>query len=194
MPCHAVRTPRQPTNPAGESITWEHTRNLGLFVGFYKLALATARLVRIALGDKLAAKPGLPAYQFDAFLAGGLVGHFIWGRLGGAVNSQIVMYLTVRVLMALFKVASNKGYPIVKDWSYNEFYPYWASITWALVMWLFEYYPKELQGSLASTMESLYHDSNQWKAGISDFLPSPATAAVYVYITLRAHEKLQGKP
>jgi len=169
---------------------WEHSRNLGLFVGFYKLALALGRLIRLALGDKVKAPPGRPTNQFDSFLAGALVSHFVWARMGGAVNSQIVMYLTVRVLMALFKVASNKGFPVVKDWSYNEFYPYWASLTWGLVMWLFEYYPNELQGSLAGTMTNLYHESNSWKQGAGEFFPSPATAAVFVYLTLRAREKL----
>ena len=103
--------------------TYEHLRNLGLFVGFYKLALAIGRLIRVGLGDKLAAKPGLPVYGFDAFLAGGLVGHFVWARAGGLVNSQIVMYLTVRVLMGLAKLLSKQGYPVFRDWSYAEFYP-----------------------------------------------------------------------
>jgi len=109
------------------------------------------------------------------------------------VNSQIVMYLTSRVLMGLFKVASLKGYPIAKDYDFATVYPVWASITWGLVMWLFEYYPKELQASLTDSMEFLYHDSNSWAGGISDFF-SPFTAAVFVYVTLRARELAMAPP
>jgi len=42
-------------------------------------------------------------------------------------------------------------------------------------------------------MKFLYHESNQWKTGASDFLPSPATAAVFIYVTLRAREELMKK-
>jgi len=162
---------------------------LALFVGFYKSALALGRLLRVGLGDKIKTPMGLPVAQLDALLAGALVGHFVWGRYS-SVNSQIVMYLTSRVLMGLAKVASAKGVWGARDLSFETVYPWWASITWGLVMWLFEYYPADLQASLTGSMDFLYHDSNAWKGGAEDFLPSPATAAVFVYVTLRAREKL----
>ena len=174
------------------ALTWEHSRNLALFVGFYKAALALGRLIRLKLGDKLTAPMGRPTNQFDALLAGGLVGHIIWGRYT-AINSQIVMYLTSRVIMGLFKIAAQKNLPIARDISFEQVYPVWATAIWALVMWQFEYYPQELQASLTSSMEFLYHESNQWKEGLSEFLPSPATAAVFVYVTLRAREELAKK-
>ena len=175
------------------NLTWEHSRNLALFVGFYKAALALGRLIRLKLGDKLDAPRGRPTYQFDALLAGGFVGHIVWGRYT-AINSQIVMYLTARVLMGLFRIAADKGYPIAKDLTFEkQVYPIWATVIWALVMWQFEYYPDKLQSSLTESMKFLYHDSNQWNTGVSDFLPSPATAAVFLYVTLRAREELLKK-
>lgn len=174
------------------NLTWEHSRNLALFAGFYKAALALGRLVRLGLGDKITAPPGRPAKQFDALLAGGLVGHIIWGRYT-SINSQIVMYLTSRVMVAMCKIAADKNLPIARDYSFDDVYPVWATVIWAFVMWQFEYYPDKLQASLTSSMQFLYHESNQWKDGLSDFLPSPATTAVFVYVTMRAREELVKK-
>lgn len=173
------------------TLTWEHSRNLALFVGFYKACLAVARLIRLKLGDKLAAPPGHPTTQLDAFLAAALVGHFVWGRYS-SVNLQIVLYLFSRVLMALGIVLSQKGYPIFKDYDFNTVYPYFASLVWGTVLWLYEFYPKALQNSLWGSMEFLYHDSNKW-TGTEDFFPSPATAAVFVYLALRAREMAMQK-
>ena len=172
------------------NLTWEHSRNLALFAGFYKLSLALSRLVRVKLGDKLTTPMGRPANQFDALLAGGLIGHIVWGRYT-SINSQIVMYLTARVIMGMCRIAAEKGVPIAKDLTFEtQVYPVWASVIWAIVMWQFEFYPDKLQASLTESMKFLYHDSNQWKGGATDFMPSPATAAVFMYVTLRAREEL----
>jgi peroxisomal membrane protein 4 len=178
-------------------MTWEHSKNLAVFVGLYKMALAMARLARLGFGDKLpGTRMGFPSVEFDSFLAGGMVGHFVWGRSGKfGINQQIVFYLTPRVLSGLAKVLSEKGYPVFKNWSFEQVYPYWASLTWAFVMWLFETYPQHLQSGLKNTMKSLYHDSNTWtnaEGGSTLFFPSPATAAVFVYLTLRARELALG--
>jgi peroxisomal membrane protein 4 len=170
------------------NLTWEHSRNLALFVGFYKLVLAIGRLVRVRLGDKLSSPMGRPANQFDTLLAGGLIGHIVWGRYT-SINSQIVMYLTSRVIMGLFRILAEKGFPIAKDLTFEtQVYPIWASVIWAIVMWQFEYYPDKLQASLTESMKFLYHESNVTKE-VGDFLPSPATAAVFCYVTLRAREE-----
>lgn len=42
-------------------------------------------------------------------------------------------------------------------------------------------------------MEFLYHESNGWAGGISDFF-SPFTAAVFVYVSLRARELAMAPP
>jgi hypothetical protein len=50
-------------------------------------------------------------------------------------------------------------------------------------MWLFEYHPNTLHPSLTASMVELYHDSNVWRQ-LGDFLPSPATVAVLVSMSL----------
>ena len=207
-------------------LTWEHSRNLALFAGFYKMALALARLVRVRLGDKLQAPPGKPTTQLDSFLAAALVGHFVWGRYS-SVNYQIVvrfrfhtraarlvprvatclrfdsdqpppyqqqqqqqLYLLSRIIVASTIVASNNGVPFMKDIDFQTAYPYLASIVWGIVLWLFEFHHDALQASLASSMDFLYHDSNSWAAGTSDFFPTPATSAILVYMILRARNMI----
>ena len=108
-----------------------------------------------------------------------------------SINSQIVMYLTPRIIIPTFRILAAKGYPIVRDLTFEtQVYPIWASLTWAIVMWQFEFYPNMLQPSLTESMKFLYHESNSAPNGVSDFLPSPATAAVFCYVTLRAREEL----
>ncbi|RQM20697.1 hypothetical protein B5M09_010334 [Aphanomyces astaci] len=81
------------------------------------------------------------------------------------------------VLIGLVKLGSEKGWPILKKYSFPQVYPVLACATWAVVMWLFEYHRHVLHPSLAKSMDFLYHDSNSWTT-IQDFLPSPATVAV----------------
>jgi len=172
-------------------LTWEHSKNLATFAGFYKLTLAIARLIRVRLGDKLQTPPGVPVTQLDSFLAASLVGLCVWGRYS-SVNSQIVMYLMSRVIIALFKVAAKKEIYPFNQFSFDQVYPYLASGTWGLVLWLYEYHPESLQASLFSSMDFLYHETNKW-GSVEDFLPSPATAAIFVYLALRAREVAAGK-
>lgn len=172
------------------NLTWEHSRNLALFAGLYKAALALGRLIRLQLGDKLAAPMGRATFELDAVLAGGLVGRIVWGRYT-AINSQIVMYLTTRVLLGFGKIAAKKGLPIARDYTYEtDIFPVHATLIWAAVMWQHAFHPECLQNSLTESMNFLYFETNQWKNGASDFLPSPATSAVFVYVTLRAREEL----
>uniref|UniRef100_A0A7S2WN42 Peroxisomal membrane protein 4 n=1 Tax=Mucochytrium quahogii TaxID=96639 RepID=A0A7S2WN42_9STRA len=170
-------------------LTWEHSRNLALFVGLYKALLAVSRIVRLWLGDKLETPPGVPVNQLDSFIAASFVGHFIWGRYT-SVNSQIVMYLFTRVVIAMCKVAAAKGYKPFSSYQFEQVYPWFASLTWGLVLWLYEYHPKTLQTSLFNSMDVLYHDSNHWK-NAEDFLPTPATAAVFVYLLLSARKAIK---
>ena len=132
-------------------MTWEHSRNLALFAGFYKIALAIARIVRVKLGDRLETPPGIPVSQLDSFLAAALVGHFVWGRYS-SVNSQIVMYLMVRVAFGLVLVLHKKEVYPFREFAFTEVYPYLASVTWGLVLWLYEYHPDCLQQSLFGSM------------------------------------------
>ena len=173
-------------------LTWEHSRNLALFAGFYKACLALARLIRVKLGDKLNVPMGQPVTQLDSLLAAGLVGHFVWGRYS-SVNFQIVLYLLSRIVIALPRVAAKLDWPYFKEYDFDTVYPYLASGVWGVVLWLYEFHPECIQPSLFGSMKFLYEDSNHWKEGMTDFFPSPATAAVFIYVTLRAREKLIGK-
>jgi len=83
-------------------LTWEHSRNLALFAGFYKLLLVGARYIRISLGDKVATPPGIPVSQLDSLLVAGFVGRIIWGRYS-SVNFQICLYLFGRIVIAYLK-------------------------------------------------------------------------------------------
>ena len=65
--------------------------------------------------------------------------------------------------------------------SFETAYPYLATGTWALVLWLYEYHGLLLHPSLESSMHTLYRDSNSWSS-IADFVPSPAAAAVGAYL------------
>jgi len=167
-------------------LTWEHSRNLALFAGFYKLLLAVGRVVRVKLGDKLDSPRGMPASQLDSFLAAAFVGRFIWGRYS-SVNSQIVMYLLSRIIFALCKVLGEQNVQPFATIEFDDAYPWLASFVWGTVLWLYEYHPEKLQVSLFNSMDFLYHQTNTWETA-EDFLPSPATAAVYVYLALRVRE------
>ena len=101
-----------------------------------------------------------------------------------SVNYQILLYLVSRVLVALVKLWSKKGFDsCTSQVHFKQAYPYLACATWALVMWLFEYHPELLHPSLSASMEELYHDSNVWRH-VKDFLPSPATMAVYLSLAV----------
>mmetsp|Transcript_14997 Transcript_14997/g.29201 ORF Transcript_14997/g.29201 Transcript_14997/m.29201 type:complete len:231 (+) Transcript_14997:565-1257(+) len=171
-------------------MTWEHSRNLALFAGFYKILLAAARLVRVRLGDRLETPPGVPVTQLDSFLSAALVGHFVWGRYS-SVNSQIVMYLLSRVIFAFCHLLAEKDVQPFASVTFNEAYPWLASFVWGSVLWLYEYHPERLQASLFSSMDFLYHQTNEWET-VEDFLPSPATAGIFVYLVLRARQMVRG--
>lgn len=89
-----------------------------------------------------------------------------------------------RIAVALAKLAAQNGllFPsALNNASFETVYPYLATVTWALVMWLFEFYPKLLHPSLTSSMVTLYHDANQWNSW-RDFVPSPPAAAAIAFM------------
>jgi peroxisomal membrane protein 4 len=94
------------------------------------------------------------------------------------------MYLMSRIAVALAKLAAQKGllFPSsLNEARFDDVYPYLATATWALVMWLFEYHPKLLHPSLSSSMVTLYHDANEWSSW-RDFVPSPPAAAAIAFM------------
>lgn len=111
---------------------------------------------------------------YDTFLAGLLGGYFVFGRPSPSgripsVNQQIVIYVFARVVLALARIAvtPGAGLPIVsrEDTSTRirgVAWPAFASLSWATVMYLFRWYPGDLQSSLRSSMDYIYLDSNEW--------------------------------
>lgn len=166
------------------SLTYTHTKNLAVFVGLYKGLLALGRLAYQGLGIPVTASIGQPVAPWHSFVAGGIGAWFVWADYN-AVNFQIVLYLVSRVIMSAVRVAATRGMiPSPLLFKFDQVYPWLAVSVWACVMYLFENHRSTVHSSLASSMDFLYHDSNQW-AGAHDFLPSPATAAVVVYFLLR---------
>lgn len=96
--------------------------------------------------------PGHAEHLYHAFVAGAIGGFFIWGRYS-SVNYQIVMYLTSRVLVGLWKrlVPSDK-----EEGSQSQTYPLAAAAVWGIVMALFEESPQVLHPSLKSSMDEIY--------------------------------------
>lgn len=159
-------------------LTFQHTKNLALFVGVYKAMLSLLCSFHVSMGLKVAhGNIGLPAQGWHAALAGGVGGYLVWSKYS-SVNYQIVMYLLSRIIISFFRKMAKDGiYPWNKC-AFDQVYPILAVSVWASVMYLYEEAPSTLHGSLKKSMDFLYHDSNTWEKGISDFLPSPLTAIV----------------
>ncbi|RMX70274.1 hypothetical protein DD238_000070 [Peronospora effusa] len=161
-------------------LTFEHSKNLALFVGVYKSVLAVLRAhQQHALGQHVATDIGKPGAHWHAAVAGGVGGYLIWGRYSG-VNYQIIMYLMSRALISLVRVLADKGYQPFAQHRFKHVYPLLATVVWAGIMWLYENEPDTLHPSLLKSMQFLYDESCHWKDGIVDFLPSPATTAVFL--------------
>ena len=96
--------------------------------------------------------PGHPERSHHALLAGAVGGYLVWGRYS-AVNNQIVLYVTSRVLASLCQRHLHHRLPeSVK----KRGYALAAAVVWALVMLLFEEDPDVLHPSLRSSMDEIY--------------------------------------
>lgn len=103
----------------------------------------------------------LPMHTFLAGLTGG---YFVFGRgIQSSVNQQIVIYVFARVVLALAKITvvkkSEGGLGV--GWEMREkiqgnAWPVFASLSWAMVMWIFRWYPETVQPSLKSSMQYMY--------------------------------------
>lgn len=148
--------------------TRQHARNLAMFALVYKTAVL---LLRYSHPRKESSS--------DAFVAGLLGGWVVFGRGGASsVNQQICIYVAARVVLALAKLSlvgpstgiyggaggktgvgvSRGGW--VQDLLGEEAarrvrkntWPVFASLSWAMVMWMFRWYPDTLQPSMRSSM------------------------------------------
>jgi hypothetical protein len=144
--------------------TWAHGKTLGKFAGVYKLILMALDLVK---GHNAAA---------HSFIAGGVGGYLVWGD-ETSVNKQVTLYCFSRVCLGLAQSLNDPQGPLGRRLpnplgeGSKKTHAVFAAFVWAMVMFLFEYDSKNLNGSLVASMRYIYHDSNRWKT-ISDFLPT----------------------
>lgn len=96
--------------------------------------------------------PGHPERPHHALVAGMVGGYMVWGRYS-SVNYQIVLYLTSRVLVALWK---QHDYRILPNALRERTYAIAAAVVWGVVMLLFEESPDVLHPSLKSSMDEIY--------------------------------------
>ncbi|KAG7402194.1 Peroxisomal membrane protein 4 [Phytophthora boehmeriae] len=166
-------------------LTFEHSKNLALFVGIYKTVLLLLRThQKHGLGLPVTAPLGRPGAHWHAAVAGGIGGYLVGGCYS-SVNFQIIMYLMSRVLISSVRVLAAKGYRPFMGHHFKHVYPLLSCVVWASVMWLYENEPASLQPSLHKSMKFLYDESCRWKNGLVDFLPSPATTAVILLSWMR---------
>jgi peroxisomal membrane protein 4 len=107
-------------------------------------------------------KTGYPDKPFHALVAGAIGGYFVWGNYS-SINNQILLYISSRVCVGLFKLwtekKTDKGInEIQESITRNRFdwYPYMSAVVWGTVMYLFEEFPHVLQPSLKASMEEIY--------------------------------------
>jgi peroxisomal membrane protein 4 len=91
--------------------TWQHSRNLGVFVPIYKSIL-------------LILKQFKQEHPMDSFLAGLVGGWIVFGE-DTPINQQIVMYLFSRVSIGIARLAVDNGL-YAPEKSFSIF----AAVTW----------------------------------------------------------------
>ncbi|KAH7104188.1 peroxisomal membrane protein 4 [Auriculariales sp. MPI-PUGE-AT-0066] len=129
--------------------TKSHASNLGLYVGLYKLLMLIQK------------KSNGKQRDYDSLVAGGIAGYVMFGRERSAVNEQIVLYVTARIVAGMLPRA-HEPTPGAVARPISPTYPSYAAlatVTWAVVMWLFQHYPERVQPGMFSSMTYLYKDS-----------------------------------
>ena len=149
--------------------TRQHARNLGLFALVYKSAMLFLRQT----------SPKGKERHYDAFIAGLLGGYTVFGRtIHNSVSQQIVIYVAARVCLALAKLAvqprqvggggfgggvqgGNGGWELIGDGEFRRSlirngWPAFASLSWAMVMYIFRWHPESVQSSLRSSMSYMW--------------------------------------
>ena len=105
-------------------------------------------------------------HSSHSFLAGLTGGYLVFGRgIQSSVNQQIVIYVFARVMLALAKLSvqrrSEGGMGMGRDLRekvQRNAWPVFASLSWAMVMWIFRWYPDTIQPSLKSSMKYMLVD------------------------------------
>lgn len=127
--------------------TLTHGSNLAKFCFIYKFCMIAMRKI---MGEEK---------SIHAFISG-LIGGYVVFRSNSPVNQQIILYLTARVLMGFFKLASNRQ--LLPDITTPKGFNIHAAVIWGLVMWLFRHETDVLQPSLQASMQYIYNDSEKW--------------------------------
>ncbi|TGZ83923.1 peroxisomal membrane protein 4 [Ascodesmis nigricans] len=136
------------------NMTRTHAQNLGLFVLLFK---SSTLLIRSLNDGK--------ETSIEPFIGGLIGGWTVFGRPGPAqssVNHQIVIYVFARVVLGLVKLMAKEGKLPEVGKGNEHAWPIFASVSWAMVMWLFRWHPEVLQSSLRSSMTYLYTNSESW--------------------------------
>lgn len=146
--------------------TRQHARNLGLFALVYKSCMLMLKYT----------SPTGKERHYDSFLAGLLGGYTVFGRtIHNSVSQQIVIYVFARVCLALAKLAVQPRHVGVAGGSegarggFEMFgngelrramvrngWPAFASLSWAMVMYIFRWHPESVQSSLRSSMSYMW--------------------------------------
>ncbi|KAK2740372.1 hypothetical protein FQN57_006112 [Myotisia sp. PD_48] len=132
--------------------TRQHARNLAYFATIYKSSMLALRYI----GPTGRGKEG----PYDTFLAGLLGGYLVFGKSPGDVSLQIVIYVFARVVMAMGKLSIAPGQhalsslitPKSRERIKEHAWPWFASLSWAFVMYVFRWHPESIQSSLRSSM------------------------------------------
>ncbi|RMZ89608.1 hypothetical protein DV736_g3150, partial [Chaetothyriales sp. CBS 134916] len=167
--------------------TRAHASNLARFAIVYKSMMLILRIINPA-------HPGKEGH-YDTFLSGMVGGYMIFGRgkaLNSSVSQQIVIYIFARVMLALARISiepplatvggagasagtaapalfTQRLDPALRKKIQQSAWPVFASLSWALVMYLFRWRPETIQSSLRSSMKYIYVNSDSWD-GLTNFL------------------------
>ncbi|ETN37203.1 uncharacterized protein HMPREF1541_08193 [Cyphellophora europaea CBS 101466] len=153
--------------------TRQHARNLASFAVVYKSCMLLLRL----LNPDGRGKEG----AYDTFFSGLVGGYLVFGRgraASSSVNQQIVIYVFARVVLALAKLSlesprmtsatptptlwTQRLDPETKRRIQENAWPVFASLSWAMVMYVFRWQPESIQPSLRSSMKYIYVNSDHW--------------------------------
>jgi hypothetical protein len=144
--------------------TRQHARNLGLFALVYKSAMLFLKNT----------SPTGKERHYDSFIAGLLGGYTVFGRtIHNSVSQQIVIYVFARVCLALAKLAVQQrhvssegpggggGFELFGDGDLRRAlvrngWPAFASLSWAMVMYIFRWHPESVQSSLRNSMSYMW--------------------------------------
>ena len=143
--------------------TYQHSRNLAVFVTLYKSLLLVQRKMNAGKEEK-----------HHAFVAGLIGGYMVFGE-NNNINNQINLYLFSRITFGVVKLLAQKysestvGVPYKQLQNDPRIFAGFGALTWAIVMYLFRNERETLQQSLQASMQYLYNDSDVWTS-LKNFL------------------------